>query len=207
MLYRGDALAHVTGPLGKAVEIKRYGTVVCGGGCFGVSAILPVARALKEAGNRVICIQEASTGHLLYWQEKVAAVCDELLLATKDGSAGTKGGVSQVIEALINRGETIDAAFIVGCTFMMMLVSETTRPLKIPTLVALNPVMLDGTGMCGACRVSLGNSTVFACVDGPFLNGHELDWNNLRQRLTTYGTAETAALVYEDQGRVHRCRS
>lgn len=185
-LDEGDCVAHFVGPLGVPVKIKKYGTVVCAGGCFGVGAILPMARALKEAGNKVICVEEASSSYLLYWQDKLSTCCDELIIVTKDGSSGIKGGIQEAITILSERGEKIDQAFVVGCTFMMMLVSKCTKELDIPTIVALNPIMIDGTGMCGACRVSIDGQTKFACVDGPNFDGHKVDWDLLRVRRRAY---------------------
>jgi len=203
LLDEGEFLLHFVGPLGMPVEIKKYGTVVCGGGCFGVGAILPIARALKDAGNKVICIEEASSGYLLYWQDKLSQHCDELIIATKDGSVGLKGGVQEVLLMLTERGEELNQAFIIGCTFMMMLVSEATKGLGIPTLTALNPIMVDGTGMCGACRVTVGDETKFACVDGPFFDGHLIDWVELMQRRSAYTKLEVEALPQEHDGHDH----
>ncbi|MEW5692110.1 MAG: sulfide/dihydroorotate dehydrogenase-like FAD/NAD-binding protein [Candidatus Hydrogenedentota bacterium] len=194
MLSAGDTLAHFVGPLGNPVSIKRYGTVVCGGGCFGVGAILPICRELKKAGNRVISIIEASTHYLLYREDKIAEYSDKLLIATKDGSYGIKGGVGEAITLLAEQGETIDQVFIVGCAFMMMLVSESTKNLGIPTMTALNSIMMDGTGMCGACRVSVGDQTKFVCVDGTFLDGHKINWLELMQRLNAYNLEEIKSL-------------
>ncbi|MGV8074580.1 MAG: sulfide/dihydroorotate dehydrogenase-like FAD/NAD-binding protein [Syntrophobacteraceae bacterium] len=193
----GGHLAHLAGPLGMPVEVKKYGTVVCAGGCFGVGAILPIARAMKEAGNRVICIEEASSHYLLHWQDKLSAACDELVIVTKDGSAGMKGGVQDAISLLVERGEKIDQSYIVGCTFMMMLVSEVTGKLGIPTQTAMNPIMLDGTGMCGACRVSVGDGTKFACVDGPFMDGLQINWIELMHRQAAFKLEEVTALPQE----------
>lgn len=190
----GEYLAHIAGPLGLPVEVKKYGTVVCAGGCFGVGAILPIARAMKEAGNKVICIEEASSHYLLHWQDRLSENCDELVIVTKDGSTGMKGGVQDAISMLVQRGEKVDQAFIVGCTFMMMLVCEVTKKHGIPTQTALNPIMLDGTGMCGACRVTVGESTKFACVDGPFLDGIKIDWHELMQRQAAFVKEEIEAL-------------
>jgi NAD(P)H-flavin reductase/NAD-dependent dihydropyrimidine dehydrogenase PreA subunit len=206
----GQHLAHVAGPLGLPVEVKKYGTVVCAGGCFGVGAILPIARAMKEAGNRVICIEEAASHYLLHWQEKLSGACDELVIVTKDGSAGIQGGVQEAIRALVERGEKIDQSYIIGCTFMMMLVSEQNKTLGIPTQTAMNPVMLDGTGMCGACRVSLGGSTKFACVDGPFLDGLEINWIELIQRQAAFKREEIEGMPQEPavehaHGHAHAC--
>jgi len=193
----GEYLAHLAGPLGIPVEIKKYGTVVCAGGCFGVGAILPVARAMKEAGNRVICIEEAASHYLVHWRDRLSENCDELVVVTKDGSTGIKGGVQDAISMLAGKGEKIDQAYIIGCTFMMMLVCETTEKLGIPTQTAMNPIMLDGTGMCGACRVSMGDETKFACVDGPFLDGLKIDWVGLMQRQAAFRKEEIDALPQE----------
>ena len=193
-MQKGDCLAHFAGPLGTPAEIKDYGTVVCGGGCYGVGAMLPLARALKAAGNRVICIEEASSAYLLHWRKRISAACDELLIATKDGSNGTKGGVQEVIATLVERGERVDQAFISGCTFMMMLVCEETAKHDIPTMTAMNSIMLDGTGMCGVCRITVGGQTKFACVDGPYIDGHQVDWEELMQRRSAYKIEEIQAL-------------
>jgi len=206
----GEYLAHFAGPLGRPVEVKKYGTVVLGGGCFGVGAILPIARVMKEAGNRVICIEEASSHYLLHWQDRLSAACDELVIVTKDGSAGIKGGVQEAISMLVDRGEKIDQAYIVGCTFMMMLVCDVTRKLGIPTMTAMNPLMVDGTGMCGCCRVSVGGVTKFSCVDGPFLDGLQIDWIELMQRQAAFKLEEVQAIPQEprpvhDHGTGHAC--
>jgi NAD(P)H-flavin reductase/ferredoxin len=193
----GEYLAHFAGPLGRPVEVKKYGTVVLGGGCFGVGAILPIARVMKEAGNKVICIEEASSHYLLHWQDKLSAACDELIIVTKDGSAGIKGGVQEAISMLADRGEKIDQAYIIGCTFMMMLVCDVTRKLGIPTMTAMNPLMVDGTGMCGCCRVSVGGVTKFACVDGPFLDGLQINWSELMQRQAAFKLEEVQAIPQE----------
>jgi len=206
----GEHLAHLTGPLGKPLEVKKYGTVVCAGGCYGVGAILPIARAMKEAGNKVICIEEASSHYLLHWQDKLSENCDELVIVTKDGSAGLKGGVQEAISMLVDRGEKIDQAYIIGCTFMMMLVCEVTQELGIPTQTAMNPLMLDGTGMCGACRVTVGDATKFACVDGPFLDGLMINWIELIQRQAAFRKEEVEAMPQEpaamhEHGPGHAC--
>jgi len=208
--HEGQHLAHMAGPLGLPVEVKKYGTVVCAGGCFGVGAILPIARAMKEAGNRVICIEEAASHYLLHWQDRLSRACDELVIVTKDGSVGIKGGVQEAIRMLADRGENIGQSYIIGCTFMMMMVSEQNKELGIPTQTAMNPVMLDGTGMCGACRVSLGESTKFACVDGPFLDGLEINWIELIQRQAAFKKEEVEGLPQEPvpehaHGHAHAC--
>jgi NAD(P)H-flavin reductase/ferredoxin/Fe-S-cluster-containing hydrogenase component 2 len=190
----GRHLAHVTGPLGMEMVIEKKGTVVLGGGCYGIGGIYPIARAMKEAGNHVIGIIEASSDFLLYMEEEMASVCDELHIATKDGSRGRKGGVQEVFTDLMKQGVSIDQLVAIGCTFMMRMVAEATKPYGVPTYVALNPIMVDGTGMCGACRVSVGEHTRFACVDGPIFDGHAVDWDELFSRRSAYAREEIEAL-------------
>ncbi len=192
-LRAGDMVAHVSGPLGLPLTIEKRGTVLLGGGCYGIGAIYPLARAFKEAGNRVICAIEAASSYLLYQQKRLEEVSDLLLVGTKDGSQGIHGGIQEIVEDVSMR-EQIDQCVIIGCTFMMRMVSDLTRSLDIPTLVALNPIMVDGTGMCGACRVSIDNNTQFACVDGPIFDGHSVDWDELAQRRSAYNRQEIQAL-------------
>jgi len=193
-LKTGGRMAHVTGPLGLPVPIEKKGTVVLGGGCYGIGSIYPIARAMKEAGNRVIAVIEASSHYLFYMEEKLKTVVDELHVATKDGSRGAWGGVQEVFVNLIESGVRVDMLIAIGCTFMMRMVSEATRPLGVPTFVALNPIMVDGTGMCGACRLSVGGETKFACVDGPMFDGHAVDWDELFSRRGAYAIQEIEAL-------------
>ena len=192
-LKTGDRIAHVSGPLGMPMDINKRGTVLLGGGCYGIGAILPLARALREAGNRVIVAIEASSAYLVYMEEQLRGVCDELIVATKDGSRGVRGGVQEVITQVAAR-ERVDQCVAIGCTFMMRMVTDLTKTLRIPTLVALNPIMVDGTGMCGACRVSIGEKTKFACVDGPIFDGHLVDWDELASRRSAYAPQEVQAL-------------
>ena len=193
-LKKGDRIAHVTGPLGLPFPVKNVGTVALGGGCYGIASIYPLARAMKQAGNRVISVIEASNDFLFYMEDKLRTVSDELLCATKDGSRGTWGGVQEVFVNLAGSDAKVDMFIAIGCTFMMRMVSEATRPLGIPTYVTLNPIMMDGTGMCGACRVTVAGKTKFACVDGPAFNGHEVDWDELLRRRGAYATLEVDAL-------------
>jgi len=195
-LREGHALYSLVGPLGKKTEIKKYGTVLLGGGCYGIGAIYPVARALKEAGNRIITVIEGRSSFLLYNQKELADVSDEFYTSTSDGTEGTKGKVSNVMEELINNDIHIDMAYFVGCTFMMMQCSGSTKPYNIKTFVALNSIMVDGTGMCGCCRVSVGGKTKFACVDGPEFDGHQVDWEELFQRKGVYIPDEILAYQY-----------
>jgi len=191
----GEALFAVTGPLGNPSEVKNYGTVVLGGGCYGIGGIYPIARACKEAGNRVISVIEARYRSMFYHEKELNAVSDRVLYTTSDGSRGIKGRVEDVVKGMLDQGVKIDQAFFMGCTQMLERCSETTRPYGVPTKVALNSIMLDGTGMCGACRVSVGGETKFACVDGPEFDGHKVDWDELHQRKSAY--AEQESVVYQ----------
>jgi NAD(P)H-flavin reductase/ferredoxin len=206
-LKPGSKIAHVSGPLGLPFPIENKGTVVLGGGCYGVGAIYPIARALKEAGNRVICALEASSHYLLYMEDEVRSVCDELRIATKDGSLGIKGGVQEIFTEIVESGTKVDMFVAIGCTFMMRMASEATKRFGIPTFVALNPIMVDGTGMCGACRVTIDGGTRFACVDGPIFDGHQVDWDELFSRRGAYAIEEVEALpqmpVLLDSGHHH----
>ena len=197
----GDSLYAVTGPLGTPSEIKKYGTVVLGGGCYGIGGIYPIAKACKEAGNKVISIIEARYNSMFYHEKELHAVSDHVFYATSDGSRGKKGKVEDVITEMLEEGVKIDQAFFMGCTQMLERCSEATRPCAIPTKVALNSIMLDGTGMCGACRVSVGGEIKFACVDGPEFDGHKVDWKELHRRKSAYAEQET--VVYQSYS--HEC--
>jgi len=193
LLKAGEVLAHVSGPLGKPFPVAKKGTVVLGGGCYGIGAILPLARALRQAGNHVLSVIEASSAYLLFWEEELRAVSDEVRVATKDGSRGAYGGVQEVFQQIVDQ-QPVDMFIAVGCTFMMRMVAELTKPWNVPTFVALNPIMVDGTGMCGACRVSIHGETKFACIDGPFFDAHGVDWDELACRKSAYAREEVEAL-------------
>jgi len=190
-LNAGDRLATFVGPLGKALELDRQGTVLCAGGCYGIGSIYPIARALKEKGNRVISLIEGRSSFLLYWQERLEAVSDRVMIATRDGSLGEKNGYPNMVGTLLASGEDVDRVIAIGCTFMMYEMAETTRPFEVKTIVSLNPIMIDGTGMCGACRVLVGDETKFACVDGPDFDAHQVDWDLLLSRRKAYLGPET----------------
>jgi NAD(P)H-flavin reductase len=194
MMETGDAVAHVVGPLGVPLEIDRFGTVALAAGCYGIGAIICIAEALKKAGNRVIAVAEARSQYLHYYREKLEAVADELIQTTIDGSEGVKGHSIDVIGARLKEGERLDRVITVGCPFMMMLAAGETKPYGVKTLAALNPIMVDGTGMCGACRVSVADETKFTCVDGPFFDAHEVDWDELFARKAAYSSEEINAL-------------
>jgi NAD(P)H-flavin reductase len=195
LLRAGDHVAHLVGPLGVPLEIEPFGTVALAAGCYGIGAVLGIARAMKAAGNRVITIVEADSHYLHYFRSELAAASDELIQTTIDGSDGIKGHSIDVVKRKLENGEQLDRVIAVGCLFMMMLAGNATKPFGVKTLVALNPIMLDGTGMCGACRVSIGGQTLFACVDGPFFDAHEVDWDELRDRRVAYSDAEIDAVA------------
>ena len=190
-LEPGATIPTFVGPLGKSLELDNWGTVLCAGGCYGIGSIFPIARALKEKGNRVLCFIEGRSKFLLYWLDRLEAVSDRVLLATKDGSIGQKEGYPGVVHDLLEAGEPVDRIFAIGCTFMMYQMAQTTRPFEVKTIVSLNPIMIDGTGMCGACRVVVDGKTRFACVDGPDFDAHQVDWDLLFARRKAYLGPET----------------
>jgi len=195
MLEVGDRLASFTGPLGNPTEVEHYGTVVCVGGGVGIAAVYPIARALKEAGNRVISIIGARNKELLIWEDRMRSVSDEIIVCTDDGSYGRKALVTEPLKELMEeRAEEIDRVWAVGPAIMMKFCSLTTKPFGVKTIVSLNPIMVDGTGMCGSCRVEVGGETKFTCVDGPEFDGHQVDWDLLLARLRIYVEEEKRAL-------------
>jgi ferredoxin--NADP+ reductase len=185
-LKTGDFLYSFTGPLGRPMEIKKFGTVALVGGCYGIGGIYPVARALKKKGNKVICFSEARGKFLLYWNDKLEEISDEVRYATVDGSLGIKGHAYDYIEGILKLGKKINRIIAIGCTYMMYRVSEVSRPFGIKTIVSMNPVMIDGTGMCGACRIVVDGETKFACVDGPHFEGHKVYWDTILSRRKAY---------------------
>jgi len=197
-LNSGDAISDVIGPLGIPTHIERIGTVVCVGGGLGIAPVYPVARGFKKLGNKVISIIGARTRELVIWEDKIVPVSDELYTTTDDGSYGRKGFVSDELERLIKTGRQFSLVFAVGPTLMMRAICEVTRPFKLRTIVSLNPVMVDATGMCGACRVSVGGKTKFVCVDGPDFDGHQVDFEQLLRRQRMYLEEEKKALVCYD---------
>jgi ferredoxin--NADP+ reductase len=191
----GDSFATVAGPLGHPTEIADYGTVVCIGGGVGIAPVFPIARALKEAGNRVISIIGARSRDLLFWEDRMRAVSDELIVCTDDGSYGRKGLVTEPLRELLEKhpGE-IARVWAIGPGVMMKFVSRTTEPFGVPTTVSLNTVMIDGTGMCGGCRVVVHSGAQFVCVDGPEFDGWQVDWDLLLSRLQYYRPQEKEAV-------------
>ena len=185
----GDEVHNLVGPLGKATTIKRFGTVVCACGGVGAAPMLPIAQALKQAGNRVITVLAARTAELVILREQLAAVSDEVIVMTDDGSLGQKGLVTMGVEQVIQR-EQVDKCITIGPAIMMKFVALTTKKYNIPTEASLNTIMVDGTGMCGACRVTVGGKTKFVCVDGPEFDAHAVDFDEMLSRLRQYTTEE-----------------
>jgi len=190
----GDHIYSLVGPLGVPTHIDTYGTVVCVGGCYGIAAMMPIARAMKEAGNKVISVIEARSKYLLFWEEELARVSDQLITTIGDGSHAPERWIPDQVKHMVDSGGTIDLVVAFGCTYMMKLTSETTKSLGIKTVVHLNSVMVDGTGMCGCCRVLVGGETKFACVDGPEFDGHQVDWDILLARQRSYQEEEIRSL-------------
>lgn len=184
-LNPGEYLTDVVGPLGKATHIEKFGTVVCCGGGVGVAPLLPIIKAMKEAGNRVITVLAARTKDLIILEEQCAAYSDEVIIMTDDGSYGNKGLVTQGVESVILR-EKVDMVVTIGPAIMMKFVALTTKKYDVPTMCSLNTIMVDGTGMCGACRVTVDGKTRFVCIDGPEFDAHKVDFDEMLMRLRTY---------------------
>ena len=184
-LEPGDCLTDVVGPLGQATHIARFGTVVCCGGGVGVAPLLPIIKAMKEAGNRVVSVLAARTKDLIILEDQVREYSDELIIMTDDGSYGQKGLVTQGVEQVTLR-EHVDMAVTIGPAIMMKFVSLLTKKYDVPTMCSLNTIMVDGTGMCGACRVTVGGKTRFVCVDGPEFDAHQVDFDEMMMRLRSY---------------------
>lgn len=193
-LNSGDHIMDLIGPLGLPSEIENFGTVVCVGGGVGVAPIYPIARALKEAGNKVFTIMGARSKDLLFWEERLRNVSNELIVTTDDGSYARKGVVTEPLKEVLERDRGISRVIAIGPAVMMKFCSLTTKPFGVRTIVSLNPIMVDGTGMCGCCRVSVGGITKFACVDGPEFDGHQVDWELLFARQRIYCDEEKRSL-------------
>ena len=193
-LKAGDEIPSYAGPLGNETEIDRFGTVLVIGGCYGLGSIHPIARALTAAGNRVFVLIEARSSYLLYWEERLSAVCERVIVVTRDGSRGYKGHVTRLAEILELEGVKPDRVIAHGCTYQMMTVSRQTEPFGIKTIVSMNPIMIDGTGMCGVCRLTVAGETKFACVDGPEFDGHQVDWEEFLARRESYNPEEVEPL-------------
>lgn len=195
----GDSYQDAVGPLGQPTHLDKVGTVACVGGGTGVAVLYPITRGLKDAGNRIISVIGARTADRVILEEEMRAVSDELFVCTDDGSRGHHGFVTEILKRLLEE-ESLDLVVAVGPVLMMKLISDMTRPYKVKTIVSLNPIMIDGTGMCGGCRVLVDGENKFACVDGPEFDGHKVNFDQLMKRLDAYQSEEKESLE------AHRCR-
>lgn len=198
-LGEGDEILDLCGPLGKATHIHKGGTVICVGGGTGIAAMHHIAKGHHQAGNHVVAIIGARNKDLLLFEKELKSFCPEVLISTDDGSYGHKGLVTELLKDRLEKDKSVIEVVAVGPVPMMAAVSRTTEPFGVPTTVSLNSVMVDGVGMCGACRVTVGGQTKFACVDGPEFDGHKVDFNELRQRLAAFSPMEKES--YD-----HHCR-
>jgi ferredoxin--NADP+ reductase len=204
LLEAGDSIADFIGPLGLPTHIEHFGTVVCVAGGFAVATIVPIARALKMKGNKVISIMGARSQNLLFWEDELGSVSDQLIVTTDDGSYGRRGVVTEPLKELLESGDKIDRVIAIGPSIMMKFCAKTTEPFGVKTIVSLNPIMVDGTGMCGCCRVSVGGVTKFTCVDGPDFDGHQVDWDLLFARQRIYLNEEKLSFErWQSQSGIH----
>ncbi len=194
MMKAGDSLMDVVGPFGVPSHVEKGKTFVALGGGFGIAAIHPIVRAHRLVGNRTISIIGARSKELLLMENEMRAISDDVRIATDDGSYGTKGFVTTILKSMLEKNESMDVVLAIGPVVMMKAVSDLTKPYGVQTLVSLNPIMMDGTGMCGACRVVVGNKMQFACVDGPEFNGHDVDFELLTARQKMYSPQEKISL-------------
>lgn len=197
----GDEITDLVGPLGKATHIEHFGTVVCACGGVGTAPMMPIVKALKEAGNRVITVLAARTKELIILEEQMKLHSDEVIVMTDDGSYGNQGLVTEGVEMVIKR-EKVDMCVTIGPAVMMKFVSKLTKNYEIPTIASLNTIMVDGTGMCGACRVTVGGKTRFVCVDGPEFDAHQVDFDEMLMRLGGYRDMEQ-----QDMNKLESCKS
>ena len=188
----GDEITDIVGPLGHPTHIAKIGTILCAGGGVGIAPLLPIVEAMKQIGNKVITVLAGRSKDLIILEKEITAYSDEVVIMTDDGSYGKKGLVTNGMEEIINR-EKIDLVVTIGPAVMMKFTSILTKKYNLPTMASLNSIMVDGTGMCGACRVSVGGETKFVCVDGPEFNAHEIDFDELLMRLAAYKDLETIA--------------
>jgi ferredoxin/flavodoxin---NADP+ reductase len=192
-LQAGDCVENLLGPLGRPTHIEKFGSVVCVGGGIGVAPLHPIAKGMKEAGNRLTVIMGARTRELLIMEDNMRALADELIVCTDDGSYARKCLVTEPLKELCQRTPKPDLVIAIGPPVMMKFCAATTRPFAVPTVVSLNTIMVDGTGMCGGCRVTVGGKTKFVCVDGPEFDGHQVDFDNMMKRLGAYREQEDHA--------------
>ncbi len=193
-LKAGESVANFAGPLGTPTEIEKFGTVVCVAGGFATAIVVPVARALKDAGNKIISIMGFRTKDLVFWEDRLGSISDEFIVTTDDGTYGRGGVVTTPLTEVLEHHERIHRVIAIGPTVMMKFCAAATLPFGVPTIVSLNPIMVDGTGMCGVCRVTVAGATRFTCVDGPDFDGHKVDWGELMARQRTYLEEEKLSL-------------
>jgi ferredoxin--NADP+ reductase len=194
-LQPGDSIPTIAGPLGRPSEIEPFGTVVCIGGCYGIGSLFPAIKALHEKGNHVFVFLEARSKYLLYWQERIFPYCQRLFPITRDGSLGTKGHAGRITDILKEAGIVPQRILANGCTYLIYKAASELAHFNVPVMVGLNPIMIDGTGMCGVCRVTVDGRMKFACVDGPDFDGRLVDWQELSNRRKQY-IGEEAFLVH-----------
>jgi ferredoxin--NADP+ reductase len=199
----GDKVENILGPLGKPTHIEKFGTVVCIGGGIGNAPLLPIATAMKKAGNKVISILGARTKELLILEEEFKAISDELIVVTDDGSYGKKALVTEPLEEICKRIPKPNLAVAIGPAIMMKFASAVTKKFDVPIVVSLNTIMIDGTGMCGGCRVEVGGQTKFVCVDGPEFDGHKVNFDLMMKRMNAYKKQEAQAL---EEYKKHKCK-
>jgi ferredoxin--NADP+ reductase len=205
-MRQGDGLFSLTGPLGNPSECLNYGTVLCVAGGVGIAPMYPIARKLKQTGNKVITIIGARNKNLLFWQEKMKNVSQQLIICTDDGSTGLKALVTEPLKELLEQNiENISRIWVIGPAIMMKFCSLVSKEYNIPTIVSLNSIMIDGTGMCGGCRIEENNQTKYVCVDGPEFDGHQVDWNLLLSRQSVYLEQEKIAVDYYNKQK-HTCK-
>jgi len=202
MMKEGEAFENVVGPLGHATEIENFGKVVMVAGGVGIAPIFPIARALKQAGNHVTVIMGARNKSLLFWEDRMRAETDEVIVCTDDGSYGRKALVTEPLKEILENNKDIAKVWAIGPSIMMKFSALTTKPFNVPTIVSLNTIMVDGTGMCGGCRVVMTEGAKFVCVDGPEFDGHQVDWDLLLSRLSFFRSEEQAAI---ERWKDHEC--
>jgi len=202
-MRQGEAIANIVGPLGKPTKIEKFGTVVCVGGGIGNAQLLPIATALKDAGNQIISIIGAKTKDILILEDEFERISDEIIITTDDGSYGSKALVTEPLKEVCQREKKPDKAYVIGPAIMMKFCCEVTKEFSVPTEVSLNTIMVDGTGMCGGCRVEVGGKAKFVCVDGPEFDGHKVNFDLMMKRLNAYKNQEQKA---HKQYIEHKCK-
>jgi ferredoxin--NADP+ reductase len=198
-LNKGDSVSDIVGPLGNPSEIENYGNIVCVGGGTGIACLYPIVKALKAVGNHVVTIIGARTKDKLVWEDEIKKICDDLIVTTDDGSYGRKGVVTEPLEEIL-KSKTVDRVIAIGPMIMMKFVAKTTEPYGVKTIVSLNTIMIDGTGMCGGCRVFIDGDMKFTCIDGPEFDGHKVNFDELMNRLDMFKEKEKQAVKHYERG-------